>query len=66
MSDHQCQKCGETYTCRPECDPTTFCDDCAQTIIARLEELTPKPPKAITYEQGVKILNALQAELYKP
>lgn len=62
--DHQCQKCGDYYGCRPECEPTTFCDTCAQTIVARLEEITPEPPNAITRERGVEILNALQKELY--
>lgn len=62
----QCRKCGEEYSLRPECEPTTFCDLCAQTIIARLEEIVPEPPSAITWERGVEILNVIQKELYIP
>lgn len=62
--DHQCQKCGDYYACRDDCDPTTFCDTCAQSIVARLEEMTPEPPTAISQERGAAILNALQKELH--
>lgn len=30
--DSICRKCGEGMTIRDGCDPTDFCDDCAQTI----------------------------------
>ncbi len=62
--DHQCQKCAEFYVLRSECEPTAFCDTCAQSIIARLEEIVPAPPKAITWVTGTAILNAIQKELY--
>lgn len=61
---HHCEKCGDSYTLRDGCEPTTFCDTCAQSIVARLEEITPEPPREITYECGVEILNALQKELF--
>lgn len=62
--DYQCKKCGEYYDCPFECEPTTFCHSCAQSIISHLEGMVPEPPNAITWEHGVKILNALQKELY--
>jgi hypothetical protein len=31
-----CQSCGDTYTLRPECEPTGYCDLCAQTMLADL------------------------------
>ena len=62
--DHQCKKCGDYYACREDCEPTTFCDACAQSIVARMEEMTPQLPNAITRKRGVEILNALQKELY--
>lgn len=62
--DGQCQKCGEYYDLRPECDPSILCDVCAQTIVSELYKIVPEPPKAITWEMGVEILNKLQENLY--
>jgi hypothetical protein len=28
-----CKNCGRAYTLRPECEPTLFCDLCAQAIL---------------------------------
>jgi hypothetical protein len=60
----QCQKCGDHYALRDGCDPTSFCDTCAQTVISNLESIVPEPPNAITYERGVEILNAIQKDIY--
>lgn len=64
MSD--CPKCHDSFYIEPDLDPTKFCNLCAQNIVERLLEITPEPPNAITYEQGVDILNAVQSELYPP
>lgn len=45
-------------------EPTTFCNECAQRILAHIDPLVPKPPCAVTYEQGVRIVDAVQAFLY--
>lgn len=33
MSEHTCKQCGEYYVLRQECDPTDYCDLCAQTML---------------------------------
>ena len=64
-SELTCKVCGDSYTLRPECEATEFCDLCAQTILARIAPMVPEPPNAITWEHGVEILNALQKEIYR-
>ena len=68
-NDTHCKRCGEFYDLRDGCEPTDFCDLCAQTILARLLEITPKPPKTIAhvtdYDRSI-ILRTLQEELHGP
>jgi predicted amidophosphoribosyltransferase len=45
--------------------PLPFCAQCAQAILARIDPMVPKAPQAITWEQGVAILDALQQALKK-
>lgn len=59
-----CIRCGDIYQLRGDCESTDYCDLCCQDIVFKLSQITPKPPKAITYEMGVEILNVLQKELY--
>jgi len=59
-----CAKCEVWYELRPEDEPTTFCDSCAQIIVEKMLAITPKPPNAITWEIGNLILDTLQDELY--
>lgn len=63
MSNY-CRKCGSDYDCHDGFDPTIFCDTCAQIIVERLAELVPEPPKAITWEMGVEILNVIQEQIH--
>lgn len=59
-----CKKCGAFYDLREGCEPTRFCDTCAQEILESLIDIIPEPPKAITWEIGSEILTKLQNEIY--
>lgn len=60
----ECVICGDYYALRSECEPTEFCDLCAQTILYVIAPMVPKPPAAITWEMGNEILTKLQNELW--
>ena len=64
MKPYLCHKCGDEYLLRDGHTPTVFCDPCAQTIISGLRKIVPRPPNAITWENGTQILNTIQRELY--
>lgn len=64
MIEYVCQKCSIQCQVPDDWKRRTFCGECAQEIASKLELITPKPPLAITYEQGVHILDVLQTELY--
>ena len=59
-----CVICGDSYDVRPECEPCDFCDQCALNIIETIAPMVPKPPQAVTWEQGNAILTALQNEIW--
>lgn len=37
-SDPVCKACGQEYHLRTNCEPTDYCDDCAQSLVVELRE----------------------------
>lgn len=35
--DHRCTRCRDTYSLRDGCEPTAYCDDCAQALVEKYE-----------------------------
>jgi hypothetical protein len=64
VSETKCRKCGTVYILRPECDPTIFCDLCAQTILEKLIEMIPMPPEKPKWSDGAELAALIQKEIY--
>lgn len=45
--DAECQKCGDGYAVRENCEPTPFCDECAHGEVERLSELVERLGNAL-------------------